>query len=254
MYHYNDQNPKLNTYCFFKLSTSRRIRSDDLGVEVNLLDYNNLEAFIPITEINRKKFNIQTYFKPDIIYPGIIYLIENGKINVSYSKIKEEKREKLLKNFDIQTKFANLFNRIKNRFSESDIFNPIDIDFSDGNYADLEKLYKDTLINPEKITSDNEIQKFIIENRKLVKPIYEQQFTLTVLESNGVEILKSILNEINKHYRLKIISSPLYTIEFENLDLHQEIKDKLEESIINVECIFEITEFNISKELQVEFD
>ena len=111
--------------------------------------------------------------------------------------------------------------------------NPVDIDFTDGNYVDLEKLYKDTLIDPEKITSDNEVKQFIIENRKLVKPIYEQQFTLTVLESNGIEILKSILNEINKQYKLKIISSPLYAIEFENLDLHQEIKDKLEKSIEN---------------------
>ena len=129
----------------------------------------------------------------------------------------------------------------------------VDIDFTDGNYVDLEKLYKDILIDPEKITSDIEVKQFIIENRKLVKPIYEQQFTLTVLESNGVEILKSILNEINKQYKLKIISSPLYAIEFENLDLHQEIKDKLEKSIENIECIFEITEFNISKELEIDF-
>jgi hypothetical protein len=54
--------PKINTYCFFKLS-SRKIKNDDIGIEVVLIDYNNLEAFIPITEINRKKFNIATFFK-----------------------------------------------------------------------------------------------------------------------------------------------------------------------------------------------
>ncbi len=62
MFHYTELMPKINTYCFFKLS-SRKIKNDDIGIEVVLIDYNNLEAFIPITEINRKKFNIATFFK-----------------------------------------------------------------------------------------------------------------------------------------------------------------------------------------------
>jgi translation initiation factor 2 alpha subunit (eIF-2alpha) len=252
MFHYTESKPKINTYCFFKLS-SRRIRTDDLGVEVILVDYNNLEVFIPITEINRKKFNITTFFKPNIIYPGIIASIENERINISYSKIKEEKREKLLKTFEIQTKIANIITNLKKNFINASITNPIMIDFVDNDYNELVKLYENILLNPEQLTPNDEIQKYIIDNRKLSKPIYEQHFILTILETNGIEVLKSILNEINNEYRVKIISSPLYAVEFDDLSINKDIYDKIEKTIKDINCLFEMKELITVKELEVTF-
>lgn len=252
MYHYNELKPKINTYCFFKLS-SRRIKSDDLGVEVLLIDYNNLEAFIPITEINRKKFNITTFFKPDTVYPAIVYSIDDTRIMISYSKIKEDKREILIKNFEIQNKIAKLITTFKTKFPESIVLNPICIDFTDNNYDNLEKIYQNILLNPEQLSSDENIQKYIIDNRNLIQPIYEQHFMITILETNGIQILKNVLTEINEKYKVKIISSPLYCIEFNDLSQSDNVKDIIQSKIKDVECLFEMKDLITVKELYVEF-
>lgn len=252
MYHYNELTPKINTYCFFKLS-SRRIKSDDLGVEVLLVDYNNLEAFIPITEINRKKFNITTFFKSDIIYPAIVYSIDETRIMISYSKIKEDKREILIKNFEIQNKIAKLNSTFKTKFPESIVLNSVCIDFTDNNYDNLEKIYQNILLNPKQLSSDENIQKYIIDNRNLIQPIYEQHFMITILETNGIQKLKNVLTEINEKYKVKIISSPLYCVEFNNLSQSDNIKDIIQSKIKDVECLFEMKDLITVKELYVEF-
>ena len=252
MYHYENIKPKINTYCFFKLSL-RRIRPDDLGVEVLLIDYNNLEVFIPITEINRKKFNITTFFKLDTIYPGIVYSTEDDRIMISYSKIKEEKREKLLKAFEIQTKISKMITQILTKFPNSTILNPIIIDFVDQPFDKVQNEYQNILLNPEQISSDEVVKKYIIEHRNITEPVYEQHFMLTIIEINGLQILKEILTEINKEYKVKIISSPLYCIEFHDLTQVDKIKEKLENSIKNFELLFELKELITVKELYVEF-
>lgn len=252
MYHYNELTPKINTYCFFKLST-RRIKSDDLGIEVLLIDYNNIEAFIPITEINRKKFNITTFFNSDTIYPAIVYSIDDKRIMVSYSKIKQEKREKLLKAFEVQQKITKLITTIKTKYPSTLISNPVYIDFTDNNYDDIEKIYQNILINPEELSLDENVRNYIIENRNLIQPIYEQHFMITILETNGLEILKSILTEINKEYKVKIISSPIYCVEFNDLSQSENIKDIIQSKIKDVECLFEMKDLITVKELYVEF-
>jgi translation initiation factor 2 alpha subunit (eIF-2alpha) len=252
MYHYTELSPKVNTYCFFKLS-SRRIKSDDIGIEVILVDYNNIEAFIPITEINRKKFNITTFFNLDTIYPGIVNSIDNKRIIISYSKIKEEKREKLLKNFEIQNKIFLMMTSIKTKYSESNILNPITIDFTDGNYDEIENQYQNILLKPDVITSDDIVKKYIIDNRKIIKPIYEQHFIITILETNGIQILKNILTEINDIYKVKIISSPLYCVEFNDILQSDNVKYIIENKTKDVKCLFEMKQLITVKELYVEF-
>jgi len=218
-----------------------------------LVDYNNLEAFIPITEINRKKFNITTFFKSDIIYPAIVYSIDETRIMISYSKIKEDKREILIKNFEIQNKIAKLITTFKTKFPESIVLNPICIDFTDNNYDNLEKIYQNILLNPEQLSSDENIQKYIIDNRNLIQPIYEQHFMITILETNGIQILKNVLTEINEKYKVKIISSPLYCVEFNDLSQSDNVKDIIQSKIKDVECLLEMKDLITVKELYVEF-
>jgi translation initiation factor 2 alpha subunit (eIF-2alpha) len=252
MYHYTEFTPQINTYCFFKLSP-RRIKSDDLGIEVLLCDYNNLEVFIPITEINRKKFNITTFFKPETIYPGIVNSVNDKFINISYSKIKEEKREKLLKAFEIQTKIYTIISKLRSLYPDSNILNPITVDFTDKNYEELEMIYKNILLKPDEITSDENVIKYIINNRKIAEPLYCQHFMLTIINNNGLEILKKILKHIDEKYKVKIISSPLYSVEFSDLTLLDEIKQNIENIIKDTDCLFEMKELTIYKELYVEF-
>lgn len=252
MYHYTEFTPRINTYCFFKLS-SRRIKSDDLGIEVLLCDYNNLEVFIPITEINRKKFNITTFFKPETIYPGIVNSVDDKCINISYSKIKEEKREKLLKAFEIQTKIYTIISKLRSLYPDSNILNLITVDFTDKNYEELEMIYKNILLKPDEITSDENVIKYIINNRKIVEPLYCQHFMLTIINVNGLEILKKILKHIDEKYKVKVISSPLYCVEFSDLTLLDEIKQNIENIIKDTDCLFEMKELTTVKELYVEF-
>lgn len=252
MYHYDILLPKVNTYCFFKLSP-RKIKSDDLGVKVLLCDYNNLEVFIPITEINRKKVNITTFFKPDTIYPAIVNTVEDTFIGISYSKIKEDKRETILRSFEIQTKIYKIISKLRSLYPNSLILNPITIDFCDRNHEELKMIYKNILVKPEEITKDVNVIKYVIENRKMIEPIYSQNFMLTVIENNGLEILKQILKEINEEYRVKIISSPLYCVEFSNLANLEKIKQTIENIITNVECLFEMKDLITIKELQIDF-
>jgi translation initiation factor 2 alpha subunit (eIF-2alpha) len=252
MFHYTELTPKINTYCFFKLSP-RKIKYDDLGIEVKLIDYNDLEVFLPITEINKKKFNITTFFKFDTIYPAIVYSIDNNNVSISYSKIKEEKRNQLLKGFEIQIKICKILSNLKNQFPNSTILNPIIIDFVDNNYDDIQKIYQNILLKPEYISTDEIVKDYIIKNRNIIKPIYEQYFSLIVIDINGIQILKDVLKEINNEYKVKIISSPLYCIEFNDLTLIDNIKEKIEKSIININCIYEIKELVTVKELEVDF-
>ena len=218
-----------------------------------LVDYNNLEVFIPITEINRKKFNITTFFKPETIYPALVYSIDNNLINISYSKIKKEKKEKLLKSFEIQTIIVKFIKHLENKFSPKDILNPVHIDISDLEQPEVEKIYQKILLNPNEITTNIDIIAYINQNKKIIKPIYSQSFTLIVIEPNGLEILKTILNELNKKYDTKIIASPLYSIEFDDFTKHDDIKTYIIDIVSNYKTLFEMTEFEVIRELEIKF-
>jgi len=252
MYHYDDLIPKINTYCFFKLS-SRKIRSDDLGVTVELEDYDNIEAFIPITEINRKKFNIQTFFKYNEIYVGIVYSVEPSMIMISYSKIKEDKRNQLLKSYEYQKIITQFIDKLKTKFPSESITNPVKIDMSNSNEVELKKIYMDIILDPKLLTSNLEIIKYIETNRKISKPIYNLYFTLLIVESNGLEKLKTILSEINKEYMINIVSSPLYLVEFYDQTEFNLIKEKLSNLIEKYDVIFELKDTTTVKETDIYF-
>jgi len=115
-----------------------------------------------------------------------------------------------------------------------------------------ESVFFNILLNPDKLSSDDNIRNYIIENRNLHKPIYEQHFIITILETNGIQILKNILTEINTKYKIKIISSPLYCVEFNDLSQSDNVKEIIENKIKDIECLFEMKELITVKELHVD--
>lgn len=258
----NDLPPR-DTYCFVKLSTKYNIKPNDLGIYVNLVDYDMMEAYIPLSELTKWKVNIQKIFRYDKIYPCIIHTIDttNNFINLSYIKIKELERERLLEQFTYAQKLneicevANKNSSTKYSFLEQYMFND----------STIENLYKSVLENPIKYFSE-ETGEFIKSKIKI--ELYEslKHFKLIICQEDGLNKLKQILtlfqsylNENNISGLIECISSPIYCIRIKHDTLDDDyftnLFEKFQEIIdsVNMKVIFNELELKIYKEKHFEF-
>ena len=252
-------NPKLDSIVFGKLSTKHSIKNDDLGIYFVLEDYNNLEAYISCSEINRWKVNLPRFFSYDKSYPFLVLSYDKNMPILSYSKIKQEQRDNLLKANVFQNKYVKLFNKIlsnlKNSITSEDVDKLINIFHTsfpgDDEYKEVmfnnsdvfETSYYELLNNPLSLFEDsNESEladKYVDEYNKLVviKPYtLNKEFKLKIFNENGLNILKSIFSDLQTKYtefEFKCVSSPTYLIQKTGLtyDEDKKIFEQIESDI-----------------------
>jgi translation initiation factor 2 alpha subunit (eIF-2alpha) len=259
----NDMCP-IDTYCFVKLSTKYNIKPNDLGLYVNLVDYDMIEAYVPLSELTKWKVNIQKIFKYDKVYPCIVHNIDktNKFINLSYFKIKEPERERLLEQFNYAERINNICELV-NKNSSNNYKLLEQYMFND---KSVEELYNNILQNPKEYFGEEDSK--IIQSKIKIE-LYEsmKEFQLIICQEDGLNKLKNILkkfqtylDENNISGLIECVSSPIYCIRLKHDILEEDyftkIFQKLQEIIdsLNTKVIFNERELKTYKEKRYEFN
>ena len=259
--------PPLDTYCFVKLSTKYNIKPNDLGLYVNLVDYDMIEAYVPLSELTKWKVNIQKIFKYDKVYPCIVHNIDKISkfINLSYIKIKEPERERLMEQFNYAERINNICEIVNKENKDSSNKYKL-LEQYMFNDSSVEELYTSILENPIKYFDEE--YGILIKSRIKIE-LYEsmKEFQLIICQEDGLNKLKLVLsklqlylNENNIQGVVECVSSPIYCIRLKHdilqEDYFTEIFQKFQEIIdsINTKAIFNERELKTYKEKRYDFN
>lgn len=259
--------PPLDSYCFVKLSTKYNIKPNDLGLYVNLIDYNMMEAYVPLSELTKWKVNIQKIFKYDKVYPCIVHNIDttNKFINLSYIKIKEPERERLMEQFNFAERINNICEIVNKENKEnSQKYKLLEQYMFDD--KSVEELYSKILENPIKYFGEE--YGIMIQSRIKIE-LYEslKEFKLIICQENGLNKLKDILNKFQNYLNennisglVECVSSPIYCIRLKHDMIDEnyfsEIFQNFQEIIesVNTKAIFNELELNTYKQKRYDFN
>jgi translation initiation factor 2 alpha subunit (eIF-2alpha) len=256
MYYYANQTlPNVNDIVFVEI-----LHFSGTNTYCKLLEYNDLEGFISGTELDKKVVDPEKQFKYGVTYPMVVLsTTRDGKISIdlSYKKVQKETRSELL------LKFINV-NKLYGILREFCFFTNVPFDIaqqlilfpkfnmtSQQYLSEAETLYKQYLRYPLAFFSDVDPSiepqvKTFVENMKsrltISKMIVYQQFRLWVMQSNSLEILKSILSYKSENCELVYVSSPKYqlTIQCDNEIEKQEILNKFLSYINEQKSLYKI--------------
>lgn len=245
MHFYKKSVPSKDDLIFVK--ADRSIKSN-AGVYFHLLEYGNIEAFIPNTELDKRQkakeplkhivFNSKN-FKTNKVYPMRITSITppidpttNDKytIDLSYKKVNKDERDILMGKYNIISKICKLADEFHEftQIDKNEVYN-LTIRFLFGNDDDetfdptatAEELYKNIIMSPELFVKEiskkypKESQKYLEDLRTRIKPIekvVKQFFTLIVADENAVEKLRNLLVYKRDGVNLGYTSSPKYHV------------------------------------------
>lgn len=258
---YRNKFPKVGEIVFVKLENT----ADNY---VKLIDY-DLTGLVLCTEITKYISELKSVVRQNEIFPVIVMNIDDdGKnIDLSYSKIKNDKREFLKNTYNNQHSFYKFIKSIDtdeqclNEFIETHI-SPNNYDESNINNKNIPKeTYDKFLIEPELFTHNNKIINHV-KSKVLLKP-YEciQEFKLSVSDDNSLIKLKEILNKIKNitgDNELLCKSSPIYQIKIKGIDLNKikndidPIKNKILEIIKDTHyTIFSFGDYYVQKQIEI---
>ena len=205
------------------------------GINVKLMEYDNMEAFLNFKDASNKKrlYQIKKLIKINKEYPLTVMDIDANKNYVNLSKKYQTKEEEMeYRNFYnkykkcklIMTNFVrknkiidkniieNYYNKILWKYEKSEIFNifnkikkesiEINHDFQDLTKNEYECLYK-----------------IITKSIKDTKYIVKFNITINSLSINGKQEIIDYLNKIEKIEEITpyIISIPNYCLEYKNI-------------------------------------
>lgn len=257
---YNNNVPPLESICFVKLDEKYNIKPKDLGIYVQLIDYNMKNGFIPLTEISKYEINLKKIFKHDKIYPCVVFSYDTDLINLSFKKIKEENRNSLIREFVFANKINNITEYLKKNCSDTtslldpSMYNSLSVEKS------VEKYFNDILEYPEKYFNEKELN--LIKTKIICEPNEaNKEFKLIVCQSNGLNNLKKALNLFQEYLneceykaQIKCISSPIYSIVVKYFKLDDDFFEKIFEDFEkilksnNINCLVEKLKLDVYKE------
>lgn len=274
MYYYGIKNtvktvPILNDIVFVEVT-----HFSGKNTYCKLLEYNDLEGFVPITELDRKVFDPEKQFKNNTVYPMVVTGFtqsEDGKMSVdlSYKKVQKDTRNELLLNFGNVNKLYGMLKefcfltQVPFDVAQSLVLFPKFEVCAQQYLTEAGALYKQYLRNPSEFFSDvdqslqDQIALFV-ENMKsrlnITHMIIYQQFRLWVMQNNSLNILKSVLSYQANGGQIEYVSSPKYqfTITCENDEERQTILNNFLSYINEQQTLykikFELDEYQVIKD------
>jgi translation initiation factor 2 subunit 1 len=253
---YKNELPNVDDMVIVKIT-----REDDHGYYGSLIEYDNIEGYLPLSEVVKGKYAKKHILKEEQLIPLIVIKVDTHKkfIDLSKKKVDKEQESYIL----LKYKICNNINKLVNEcyimylkycdLSSSDIIHTMNDIMNqtiwkmyDGETKDYTIIFKNILENPKLILSEDLFSGEFIDkaienfNSRIVKKsmIMEMDFNLVILENNALGKLKEILSfqiTENKYYiDIIVISPPLYRIRIEgyNKDLGFEIMKQIKNSII----------------------
>lgn len=221
---YKETIPPLDTICFVKLA-NYNIKNTDLGVYVKLVDYNMIDGFIPLTEISKYQISYSRVFKYDKVYACLVHSYEKDLINLSFMRIKEKERERLLEQFV----FAERINQLCKLANDFTGQNKILLENHMFNDSSIEELYNNILENPIHYFG-NKAGNHLKEKIKTEPYESHKEFQLIICQEDGLNKLKYILNKFQEVIinndkidgKIECISSPVYAIRLKHIEIQPE--------------------------------
>ena len=248
MQFYRHKLPKFNEYVMVKITGYNK----DMGVQCELLEYNNYPAVILNSEISKYKVNYTKKFPVGKIIPCAIYIIDDIKqyVNLSCRNMGEELIKKIEDKYIVKCQIYKLFHEIETdnlEYIKEMIWNCFTyIDEKEDHEYSHKQYYEMMLDNPNLIFNfdkDNifsERQVIIDKINSRVKKTditSELHFSLLILENGFVSNIKKLLEFEEEGIKLNNVSSPIYSIQItsKNLEDAKEIVvnffDKLKEQL-----------------------
>lgn len=216
MKYYTKDSPSKNEIVYTKFN---RLLENEQAVIVNLIEYDNIEGMLLFSEISknkRKKINIKKMFGNNTV--PLMVITCGNHIDLSYVKILKDEIEKYDNMFPHISKLLSFRNNLVSYAKNLNYDLCLDNFLDDIKNNDPEKYYSDTLKNPTKIfvnVLDEDIKNNCINLIKSkttsTNVVISKEFKLIVLEENGINKIKEILNINIQNLRLEYLS-PLYKV------------------------------------------
>lgn len=235
---YKNELPNINDTVMVKIS-----KEDEYGYYGSLLEYNNLEGFLSLSEIVKGKYIKKHLLKENQILPLVVIKVNNNKqIDLSKKRSEKETEKYVL----LKYKFCNNINKFMNEcyvmylkycdISSSDIIYSI----NDIMNETIWKLYEENLdyaiilrniledpklVLRETIFPDDFINRMMDNlNNRITKKnlVLEMNLTVLMFEENAILKIKEILDQdlVSKECKVNVLimSPPLYKIRIEESD------------------------------------
>ena len=212
------------------LCTVDKIRGTLVFVNI---DGTNKEGSIVLSEVAPGRIrNLRDYVVPKKkIVCKVLRIDSSGNIHLSLRRV-TPKEIKEIKEKDKQEK--SLKSVLKSVLGESFEKTISEIEKSEN----LFEFFQEAKENPKKlgkIFNAEESKKIleILNSQKTKKSVIKKQFSLKISESNGLELIKKILNE-NKDVEIKYISAGKYSVKTEDKDI-KKADNRLKQTISEIE-------------------
>jgi translation initiation factor 2 subunit 1 len=228
--YYSNTIPNIGDIVFVKYKSS----TDD-GAYVSLVEYDDLEGLILITEITKYKVRPDKIFKPTKLYPCYVLDTDAKKrtVDLSYKKIKQEHHKPLESIFFTIQRFRKIFEDLQElKLVDDDILasNTLNLIFNHATLAEtrlitdekleIERIYDEILDNPSLFFRGKDIEPYIVERyidfmkSRIITSGVElcKEFAMAILESNAPEKIKLICSNVKVDGVHLIYISPNYRI------------------------------------------
>jgi translation initiation factor 2 subunit 1 len=210
-------------------------KENEYGYNCALLEYGNMEGFLPLSELDKKKYVKKHLLKPDEVCTVTVLKIDYDKkiVDLSRKRVTENDKDNVMIKFDICSKINKLMNECyimhiryhnDNSLSINDLMEDTiwKLYNEDMDYNTLYRTIIDdlNLILPSQVFPDdlatkikNNVSQRITKNNMIM----ELMFALLIFEENAVakikEIFKTSLVECDKfEISILICSPPNYKI------------------------------------------
>lgn len=276
--YFRNELPQINDLVMVKV-----LREDEeLGYYCELLEYGNIEGFLPLSELVKTKYAKKHILKPNQIIPMCVSKVDGNIVNLTKKRVSNEEAETKKEIFRICNdinKFVNECYVMYQKGSASSILDIISFmdqtiwNLYDEQDNDYSKIYQCILHNPLSMLPStifdsgltnsiiNDVNKRISFTNKIVN----LDIKLIVTDENPVSKIKQILDLSSITFsdstikaRAIVMSSPIYRIKIEgDFNDYQEtinqIKNHITQNITNINPNINHTFFNPKVEKEATY-
>jgi len=262
-FHFHEQRtPSKNEVTMVRVTKTGN-KTTTLSVNVELLEYNNIDGIIPMSEMFRGKTRKTKMSSEGEIFPAYVADIESNIVVLSKTKVDKTIIKNYMNRYNYLKHLMNLATtifRLYNKYYKIDenddnlqnilehsLWRLQDEEYDDIENSNYEELYTDILKNINCLFDSYYEQEFIdyacnFINKRITyeDAIVYQKINLISYNKNAPGEIKQILdikldNDLNNQvkYEIKILSPPTYLLEVSsiNMDAIIEIIGKVKEQI-----------------------
>ncbi|QKF93780.1 translation initiation factor 2 alpha subunit [Fadolivirus algeromassiliense] len=264
-------------------------REDEYGYYADLIEYENLEGFISLSEIVKSKYVKKHILKVGEVLPTVVLKVDTNKKLIDLSKKRMDNKEEpvIMCKYKACTSINKLVNECYIMYlkhcdvSSSDIIHSInDVmtntvwklyeQHEDHNYTII---FRDILRNPKIVLTDelftndfvdkalNNVTKRVTINNTVM----ENSLTLHISEENAITKIKEILDitkfKNNSDYKVSVLitSPPNYKVRIEGpshdqiIEMLKQIKDSIKQKSNAYSCLISFDEPKILCESSYDY-